>query len=156
MEAQGSKKAQPRRKSQAQFTCSFCGKEFNRRIRLVEHERVHTGERPFKCDMCEATFSQRANWRNHMQKTHLNVANYKCNLCERQFKQRRLLTNHIKSVHTKLRDLSCDLCDAKFCNPVNLKNISCATLAIRTTVAKSVARNLVAPRIAMFIILCTA
>ncbi|XP_034490257.1 zinc finger protein 567-like isoform X2 [Drosophila innubila] len=117
----GSKKAQRRLRSQTEFTCSHCGKDFDRRIRLVEHERIHTGERPFKCEVCGASFAQRANWQSHMKTTHLKVANFKCDFCARDFKQRRLLNNHIKSVHNNLRDLSCDHCEAKFSNPVNLK-----------------------------------
>ncbi|PFX17068.1 Transcription factor IIIA [Stylophora pistillata] len=31
-------------------TCSECGKSYNKKWRLEEHKRSHTGERPFKCE----------------------------------------------------------------------------------------------------------
>lgn len=103
------------------FACSYCDQVCNRRIQLVEHERIHTGERPYKCDVCDATFAQRTNWRTHMNVSHLNRADYKCNTCQRCFKRQRQLDNHIKSVHMKLRDLHCEHCEATFSDPINLK-----------------------------------
>ncbi|GMT15722.1 hypothetical protein PFISCL1PPCAC_7019, partial [Pristionchus fissidentatus] len=39
-------------------SCSFCGKTFTRPHDRRVHERVHTGERPYKCHLCPATFKQ--------------------------------------------------------------------------------------------------
>lgn len=114
--------------AQAKASCTYCGKTFARRQWLEEHERVHTGERPYKCDQCDATFAQRANFRTHRSVTHQNKANFKCNQCERSFKRKRLLDNHIKSKHTQLRDLKCEHCEATFTNPVNMvKHLLCHT-----------------------------
>ncbi|XP_001991617.2 zinc finger protein 510 [Drosophila grimshawi] len=109
------------KQSKSKNCCSYCGQKFARRQWLEEHQRIHTGERPFQCELCNARFAQRSNWRTHMLTTHQNKANFKCNQCDRQFKRRRLLDNHIKSRHTKLRDLRCTQCDATFGNPVYLR-----------------------------------
>jgi uncharacterized Zn-finger protein len=42
------------------FSCPNCSKSFRCPSDLKTHLVVHTKEKPFKCSMCQAAFSQRA------------------------------------------------------------------------------------------------
>ena len=33
------------------FECEYCGKRFTRRSVMIQHMRVHNGEKPFKCQV---------------------------------------------------------------------------------------------------------
>ncbi len=36
--------------------CASCNKEFTKKCNLIDHLRVHTGDKPFKCDHCDKRF----------------------------------------------------------------------------------------------------
>ena len=46
--------------------CKFCDKGFVKPSQLERHMRIHTGERPFKCNECAKTFNQKGTMLIHI------------------------------------------------------------------------------------------
>lgn len=96
------------------FKCRQCSKVFTTKSKAEDHERTHTGEKPFECDICGTCFRQKSNLSSHKRVTHLQERRYKCDLCDKAFKWKRLLNGHIMSIHTGERPYKCEFCDAGF------------------------------------------
>ena len=52
------------------FDCSHCGKKFFVKRRLVAHERLHTGEKPFACKLCDLTYPSSTSLKKHVIRRH--------------------------------------------------------------------------------------
>ena len=70
--------------------CSICGKSYP--DGLSRHMRTHTGERPFKCTECPATYRQIAALRDHMD-IH-DSKSYNCSICNQTFNKRQHMRTH--------------------------------------------------------------
>lgn len=47
------------------YKCQECGKAFAHNTSLTEHHRTHTGEKLYKCSECEKTFRKYAHLSEH-------------------------------------------------------------------------------------------
>lgn len=95
------------------YNCKICGKSLHSPYTFIWHMRIHTGERPFVCDLCGKQFRVSQGLVRHLKETHEGIKNFKCDLCGRMFASRRNVVEH-RRIHTNERPYICDLCGKAF------------------------------------------
>ncbi|PWA27594.1 hypothetical protein CCH79_00000204 [Gambusia affinis] len=90
----------PSSKERRNDTCEYCGKVFKNCSNLTVHRRSHTGERPYKCDLCSYACAQSSKLTRHM-KTHGQFGKevYRCDICHMPFSVYSTLEKHMKKWH---------------------------------------------------------
>ncbi|KAM4722872.1 zinc finger and BTB domain-containing protein 41 [Rhinophrynus dorsalis] len=110
--------------------CPKCEKVFDRVGKYESHTRVHTGEKPFECDICQQRYSTKSNLtvhkKRHSSETEIHRKKHKCPFCSKLHTNRKTLSKHVKRFHPenaqeflaikrmKNEGWKCDICDKSF------------------------------------------
>ncbi|KAM8810678.1 DNA-binding protein Ikaros isoform 9-T9 [Eudromia elegans] len=87
------------------FQCNQCGASFTQKGNLLRHIKLHSGEKPFKCHLCNYACRRRDALTGHL-RTHSVGKPHKCGYCGRSYKQRSSLEEHKERCHNYLQTMN--------------------------------------------------
>ncbi|CAI2366811.1 unnamed protein product [Moneuplotes crassus] len=84
------------------ITCKIdgCGKTFEKKWNFKDHIRVHLGQKPYQCKICQRGFIQKGNLTKHMKKHNEGGLHsrkiHKCEFCSKRFTEKYNMKSHKK------------------------------------------------------------
>ncbi|GBP88884.1 RE1-silencing transcription factor [Eumeta japonica] len=114
------------------YKCEQCKFSASQSSSLQKHMLTHMGERPFTCEHCEYSASRQANLTMHM-RTHAVGRPYKCYECEYSTFRRRYLKIHLR-IHTGVDSYNCEQFEYRcWLNKTQTKSIKLFSISVNKT-----------------------
>lgn len=112
-------------KAELPFKCNDCDKRFRKAIDLQEHYNIHSGDKPFVCQLCGSAFYLRRQLSAHCRRMHPEmkankVTSTACDICGRVLATKRSLFRH-KESHNPTKLYLCDYCGKSLSSAEHLK-----------------------------------
>jgi len=112
-------------KADLPFNCNECEKRFRKKLDLQEHYNIHSGEKPFICQLCNNAFYLRRQLSAHCRRMHPElkankVTSTACDICGRVLATKRSLFRH-KESHNPTKLYLCDYCGKSLSSAEHLK-----------------------------------
>jgi len=121
------------------FECPVCAVKFGRNKHLVQHVKIHLGQKAFKCDQCGTTYGREESLKRHLM-NHTGRRPYSCTICPKTFARSEFLSAHMQAhnrskhicercgvvcsskfnlsvhqkIHSKNKQFMCELCNKSF------------------------------------------
>lgn len=108
-------------KEARRFKCDFenCRYTCLYQHQLTEHQKVHSDEKPWQCDLCDYTAKSKWTFKKHYRK-HTKEKPFKCPHCDYASGLSSNLTRHLR-IHTGSKPFKCPYCTYSCNNHENLR-----------------------------------
>lgn len=98
----------------------MCPAKFKINSDLKRHLRVHSGEKPYKCEFCEVRCAMKGNLKSHVRIKHSMENTLKCPECDFQCGNKTSLRHHIRG-HQPEQPVKCSECSYSCSSKAALK-----------------------------------